>query len=218
MSSVEHVSFATSDGITIVADYYPSSGKRFALLLHMMPATKESWRPFAEKLVVAGYAVLAIDERGHGESTMGGTLNYKTFSEKDQQDKILDVQAAMGFLKEKGATESGTVLVGASIGANLSMQYLAQHPDVAKAVALSPGLNYRGVMTEPSVVSLQAPQKLLMIASQDDDRQSYGDVVTLHEKYPQTTEVILESNVGHGTTMFEKKPELMDLVVDWLGT
>jgi alpha-beta hydrolase superfamily lysophospholipase len=213
---MEQISFTTSDHVEIMADYYASAGKRFALLLHMMPATKESWRPFAEKLVANGFDVLAIDERGHGESTMGGSIDYRNFTEAQQQAKMLDVEAAMDWLKSKGATDETTVIVGASIGANLAIQYLGAHPHVAKVVALSPGKNYRGVAIEPAIQRLTLSGHLLLVASEDDDRLSYADVMDLHHQYPKVVEVILEKNLGHGTTMFEKKPSLMDQVIQWL--
>ena len=45
----------------------------------MMPATKESWNEFSQKLREKGWHVLAIDFRGHGESTKEG-LNFENFS------------------------------------------------------------------------------------------------------------------------------------------
>ncbi len=228
----EHIIFKTSDGIEIVGDYYASgpstsSGPngKFAILLHMMPATKESWKPFAAKLVAKGYDVLAIDERGHGESTMGGTLDYKKFGEAEQQAKILDVEAAFEFLKgnpstssgPRGATEKNTVLVGASIGANLTIQFLTMHPGVAVGVALSPGLNYRGVTTDDKITKLHSGQKIVLVASDDDDRDSAASCRELHRLNEVQTVLIEKNGLGHGTTMFERDPKLMDEMINYLS-
>ncbi|MFH1405565.1 MAG: alpha/beta fold hydrolase [Patescibacteria group bacterium] len=212
----EKIKLTTSDQIEIIGDYYLSEGNKFAILLHMMPATKESWVEFAPKLVEKGYTCLAIDERGHGESTMNGTLDYQNFSEEQQQAKILDVQATFEYLKEKGATLSETILIGGSIGANLSIQFLQNNPEIKKAVALSPGLNYRGLQTEPLIQTLAPHQKVLLIASDDDTHTSYESVIRLHELNPAQTTLVKESGIGHATDMLVNKPELMGAVIDWI--
>lgn len=209
----EKVTLTTSDGIQIVADVYPASEpKKFAILLHMMPETKESWREFAGKLQETGYTSIAIDERGHGESTMDGTLNYKTFTDEQQQAKRLDAEAAFEYLKTQGATEENTVVVGASIGANLAIRFLLDHQGAKKAVALSPGLDYRGVTTADAIQKISAEQSVLLVAS-DDDTESFETIRELHRLNPDQTSVIERSGIGHGTRMFDADPTLMDRVI-----
>jgi alpha-beta hydrolase superfamily lysophospholipase len=236
----EKIRFKTSDGVEIVGDYYSAStpsnsplerGRgRYAILLHMMPATKESWKPFAAKLVQKGYDVLAIDERGHGESIMAGKLDYKKFGEAEQQAKIHDVEAAFVFLKErvtpllspleKGgdrgveeSLEARTVLIGASIGANLTIQFLSEHPGISVGVALSPGLNYRGVTTDDKIQRLNPGQKIVLVASDDDDRDSAASCRKLHELNEAQTILIEKKGLGHGTDMFERDPKLMEEII-----
>lgn len=211
----EKVSFITSDGVEIAGLLCRGQGQKFAVLLHMMPATKESWSVWQEKLAAAGYTSLAIDERGHGESVMGGRLDYKKFSEAEQQAKIHDVEAAFEYLKKAGAAEENTVVVGASIGANLAIEFLQEHPSMKFAVALSPGLNYRGVLTEPYISSLNEGQKVILVAS-DDDEESYEAVKRLNEIEPEQTVLIEQSGLGHGTRMTDASPELIDEVIKLL--
>lgn len=204
----------TEDGVSIEADFYPSDGNKFALLLHMMPATKESWKPFVKVLVQAGYSCLAIDERGHGESE-GGPGGYKEFTDKEQQAKMYDVRVAFAFLQERGATPENAVVIGASIGANLSIVFLGEQEAMTRAVALSPGVDYRGVVTEPAIRSLAAGQRVLLVAS-EEDVASAKSIKILHEANPAQTTLRMESGLGHGTAMFENKPELMNEVITWL--
>src|SRR3989338_3048103 len=230
----ERVTFQTSDKVEIVADHYRSRGEKFAILLHMMPATKESWHDFAAKLIASGYDVLALDERGHGESTMSGKLDYKKFGEKEQQAKMLDVEAAFAFLsrgagslpagrqgrlagKGEGATEENTIVGGASIGANLAIGFLVAHPGTKLALALSPGLNYRGVTTDGRIKKLHPGQKVVLVASDDDDRDSAESCRELHRLNPEQTVLIEKKGLGHGTTMFEKDSKLMDELLSYLS-
>lgn len=211
---MEQLKLTTTDGATIAADYYPADGDRFAILLHMMPSTKESWANFAAALAKQGIASIAIDERGHGAST-GGPNGYKHFTDEDQQQKILDVNAAWEELKQRGATLEKTAVVGASIGANLVFQFMAENNTVPIGVSLSPGLDYRGVLTTEFGTQLDPQQKILMVAS-EEDAYSYQSVLKLDEGSEQLSSIQVR-NLGHGTTMFENDPELMKRVVDWIN-
>ena len=132
---MEKETLITEDNVKIAANLYtvPASAG-WIVMSHMMPATKESWDSFAEALQNLGYESIAIDLRGHGESE-GGPDGYRSFSDAEQQKKILDLEAAVDYLVQKRkATPEKIVLIGASIGANLSLQYLSQHPEFKKAI------------------------------------------------------------------------------------
>lgn len=205
----QHITLITSDGVELAGLYRNTGQRKIAILLHMMPATKESWNGFAERLEKDGYASLAIDQRGHGESTMGGTLNYKQFSDEQQQAKRLDVEAAIAYARAQGFDEARMVVMGASIGANLAIRALVDHPGIPVAVALSPGLDYHGVLTEPLITQLHEGQRAVLAAS-DDDPYSFKSVRTLHAVNPSQTVLIERFGLGHGTTMTDKDASLVD--------
>lgn len=213
------VSFPTADGVTIVGDLYEGPfGGPSALLLHMMPATKESWGSTALALIAAGFSlVLAIDLRGHGESVESTPvrLDYKTFTDAEHQAKIRDVEASAAWLeKERGADQRRFVLIGASIGANLAISFAAAHPDIPAVVALSPGLDYHGVTAVDKVASFAADQALLLVASADDE-YSFATDRMLAERDPDAESIEL-AGAGHGTNMLERQPDLVDQIVHWL--
>ncbi|TAK04697.1 alpha/beta fold hydrolase [Patescibacteria group bacterium] len=214
------VTFVTDDGVRIVGTVREAGdGKRWALLLHMMPATKESYAPLMEALAVRGVSSLAIDFRGHGKSTEttdGRTLDYTTFAHPEHQAKIKDVEAAVAFLeKTHGVRTVDLVLVGASIGANLALQYAAAHADVPGAVLLSPGLNYRDVATMPLIQSLTRDRHVFL-ASSADDEISGPSVEKLMERSLAKTDVKQFADAGHGTRMFETYPAFLEQVADWV--
>lgn len=204
----QRIVLKTTDGLEIVGTYRKTGQSKIAILLHMMPATKESWDLFAQKLAEAGYASVAIDERGHGESTIGGKLNYKQFSDEEQQAKRLDVEAAIAFAQEQGFVEEEMVVIGASIGANLAIGALIEHPGISTAIALSPGLDYHGVLTASFINQLSPSQRVILVAS-DDDAYSFQSVRALHQANSQQTVLIERSGIGHGTTMLKKDGALV---------
>src|SRR3989344_5609072 len=96
----EHIQLKTRDGVLLYGAYVPAKKHdAFAVvLLHMMPAVKESWKEFQNKLSEAGFQSLAIDLRGHGESVQKGgeRLDYRKFSDREHWEKIHDAEAAVG--------------------------------------------------------------------------------------------------------------------------
>lgn len=223
MLSMKQVTFNTDDAVTIVGDYYPPE-KEFApavLLLHMMPRDRESWRDFAPILVSRGFQVLAIDERGHGDSVKhkDTVLNFKEFSDTQHQAKILDVKAARHFLIDRGVRPPHIFVGGASIGANLAIQYMARNIDAVAGFALSPGYNYKGIEPLGLMEQLGEGQTVYLAAAKDDAGvpdsskavEEFAQAGPAHKKYK-----IFETG-GHGTDMFRAHPEFMDELADWLG-
>ncbi|MDP3770992.1 MAG: alpha/beta fold hydrolase [bacterium] len=210
------VTLTTSDSVRIAGHWYPVAKPRgWALLLHMMPAAKESYGQLAEELERRGIASLAIDFRGHGES-QGGQAGYVRFSDAEQQMKIHDVEAAIGWLREQGARDEVVVLVGASIGANLALQYLADHVAIPAAVLLSPGLDYRGVKTESLARRVVPTQRVFLAAGGEDDDYSTETVRTLGAILGDRATLRIFANAGHGTAMFKREPALLMEVADWV--
>ncbi len=228
---MEKVTLTTLDNVAVAGIYYypgklngDPARKRAVLCLHMMPATKESWNTLAEPLSVQGFGVLTIDLRGHGEST-DGPDGYKNFTEAQHQKSMEDVEAAIAYLLEEKEFEEISV-IGASIGANLALQALGEHPEIKTAVLLSPGLNYYGVETMPVIDRLVLERvfdkRILFVTSEDDERKSGHNADMAQQLYlaaPDEMEkkIIVYHAAGHGTDMFGKEqPDLLQEVVDWL--
>ncbi len=211
-------SLKTKDNLNIAADLYgPAQPLNWLVLVHMMPTAKESWQSFASALTQLGYESIALDLRGHGESD-GGPDGYNNFSPVEHQKSILDLEAAVDYLiTERGATPDKISFIGASIGANLSLQYLSEHPEFQAAILLSPGLDYQGIKTEPLVKNLKAGQKVFFVSSRDD-----GNNADENQKLYEFTPVGVEKEIkiydaaGHGTTILEKESELGQLIVNFL--
>jgi len=239
---MEQVVITTADGVRIVGDYYASQSERGVLLLHMMPATRASWREFALRLQERGYQVLAIDLRGHGESD-GGPDGYQDFTDAQHQASIHDVEAGVSFLQSKGVSKENLVLIGASIGANLALWYMSDHTDIRQAVLLSAGLNYRSVETLPIVSKLKTGQRVFFATSTDDRPSPNVQLGTfrvvgnaemnkkLHDAVSAGVEkkLLIYQHAGHGTDLlkvpnrtesregFEKEePDLATEIINWL--
>jgi pimeloyl-ACP methyl ester carboxylesterase len=219
-AEIARVTFLTDDGVRLVGDFCRGRGDGpTALLLHMMPATKESWSGLGQLLVGSGFSVLAIDLRGHGESVEGPAgrrLDYRTFTDAEHQSKILDVATAVRWLgTERGEAVSPPVIVGASIGANLAIAYAGDHHEIPAVAALSPGLDYRGITTADRVRQFAPGQSLFLVASEEDER-SFPAVRELARLKPDAR-LKEYRGAGHGTKMFDSEPALMTELAAWLN-
>lgn len=212
------ISLKTSDNVEIIGNYYNTNDANApaVVLLHMIPATKESWRGLAKNLNSAGFQSLAIDLRGHGESE-SGPEDYKNFSDIQHQASIKDVNAGVEFFLSKGVPMEKISLIGASIGANLSLEFQASHPEIKASVLLSPGLNYKGIETEPLIKKINRDQSIFLVAGGDNDEYSTETVQKLHAlAKSENKQLKIFSNAGHGTSILREEPELMEEIVEWL--
>lgn len=215
INMAEDVTFKTDDGVTIYATYYKPeiSNEKSIILLHMLRTDRSYWKDFANKLSKEGYDVLAIDLRGHGQSTdkNGLKISWQSFSEKDFNDMVLDVKAAKDFMiKQK--PKNKIAIIGASIGANTALNYAVNDKEIKTIVLLSPGLDYHGVKTEES---MKKYDRSVLIAVSSEDEPSFSSSQKLFEITKGEKEIKIYNNAGHGTWMFGKT-DLQDVIITWL--
>lgn len=209
------IEYATSDAVTIVGEWRDvATPKGWALLLHMMPATKESWASFQEVLASRGIASLAIDLRGHGESKTP-ELDYRNFSNAEHQASMHDVIGGIAYLSERGAREGKIILAGASIGANLALRAMARDASLRVAMLLSAGFDYRGIEAEEEASALAKQQSVYLVAAADDPNESLEAHRAIARSTQATCELREYDTGGHGTNLFATHPELKNEIADW---
>lgn len=217
--SLEQVNVMTTDGVSIHGTYYVvEKPKAFILLLHMLGRDKEDWHTFAQQFQQDGYGVLAIDLRGHGESILqnGKTIAWRTFSDAEFAAALHDVEAAMAFAEQRDELQHvPRMLMGASIGANLALQYAATHETtISNLVLLSPGLSYRGITTEES---MQQYHGQVFLAASVEDEYAYDSTKELYELATGEKKFQEYTNAGHGTEMFAVT-DLEQEIFEWVDS
>ena len=209
VGSAEQVSFAAADGLIIRGTLLlplTSGADPGVILLHMLGDDRTVWGEvgLAADLVAAGYAVLAVDMRGHGET--GGAADWPLAA--DDLSRVWDA-----FVALDSVDDARTAVIGASIGANMALGLGVDRPDIRAVVALSPGLDYRGVTTA-ELPAAYGDRPLLLVAS-EDDAYSAGSARALAES-AANARVEVYATAGHGTNMFAAAPELAPLIIGWL--
>lgn len=210
-NNMEKINFTTSDDWTIVANYWPANGNA-VILLHQLGSDKSSFTNFANELNKNGYAVIALDFRGHGESTThyGKTETWQSFTNADFNDMTKDVSAARDWLTNKGYDEFA--IVGASIGANTALNYAANDSDVKTIVLLSPGLEYKGIVVNQTIRNFN---RSIFIVASNGDTYSARTAGILYQYASGAKDIKLYDGVAHGTMLFDRT-DLDKLILNWL--
>lgn len=194
------VTFRAADGATLTGAYYEPSRRPAPaiLLLHMLRRSHSDWEAAASQLSDAGYAVLALDFRN--------SENVSAYA--------ADIRAAKAFLRERPEVSPGRLgIAGASVGANLALIDAAEDPGIASIALLSPGLDYRGLRTEPAIKRYGA-RPALLIASRRDPYAARS-IRHMAGIGPGTREVRISDAVAHGTVLISHDPSIAAALVDW---
>ncbi len=211
-ASYKDFTFEAEDRFVLYADLYQKEGARPIILLHQLGRDRSSWRGFAAELNKM-YAVLAVDMRGHGQSTIqnGVQKQHTSFSETDFNNMVRDVEAAKEFLKIMGYDTSKIAVIGASIGANVALASAALDKDIAEVVLLSPGLDYRGVNAEQAAYRYKGPA---LIMASEGDTYSADSSKTL-AGIMEGSALKLYSGSAHGTDLLANN-EARKAIHEWL--
>jgi pimeloyl-ACP methyl ester carboxylesterase len=214
----ERVAFETYDNVTIVADYYApkptKTGAPMVILVHMYRSDRSAWRPLIEPLHEAGFAALAIDLRGHGDSATEEARNR--VAERDPavfEAMYYDLRAAYDWLaKQEGVDRSRFALVGASVGCSVSLRYAVKDRSLDALVCLSPGANYLGLDSKQDIMRIRG-RKLWLVAADDLKERAGVDALALLGEGIETT--LFPGNV-HGTRLFGVVPHLEQRIAGFL--
>ncbi|WP_173275769.1 alpha/beta hydrolase [Paenibacillus sp. NEAU-GSW1] len=142
-----------------VADSDVSSGapaiRAVVCLLHGMGEHGERYAHVAERLTAAGYAVLAMDQEGHG----------KTEGKRGHMSSIEATAANVGILLAAAAERHAGIprfLYGHSMGGNVALNAaLRLKPDVQGVIAASPWLK---LALSPSAIQLWLGKMLVRLS------------------------------------------------------
>ena len=209
------------DGVKIIGTYLPASkpNSPALLLLHQWQSDRHSYDDFAKQMQDRGFAVLAIDGRGFGESTRkadGSTIDAGR-TDADVKAMLGDVDAGFNFLAKQPNVDTSKIgLVGASYGSSLALLDAADHPNVAAVALLSPGLNYFGNMPTEPAIEKYGNRPLFMVAANDDAESASAVKKLGGDGSNQNYQAKIYEKGGHGTALF--KVGLADELGKFLST
>lgn len=213
------VRFTTEDGVHIVGTLQPAArpDAPAVVLLHQLGSDRGEWASLLSRLhTQPALTTLAIDMRGHGESTEGpsGTLEWHAFDQDAWVATREDVRAALAFLRsaESGVQPARFAAVGSSIGSSAVIAAAAVEPALATIVTLSPGRAYHGFDAITPAIGLGDRAILPIVAREETDSV---DTAEAFGRIGHTPAVIVDGN-AHGVDLFTLDPSTLDRVDGFL--
>jgi alpha-beta hydrolase superfamily lysophospholipase len=148
--------FTASDGLSLYRQAWlpDTTPKAVVLLFHGLGEHSGRYAHVAEALTGAGYAVHALDHRGHGRS-QGKRVFVKHYGEL-QRDLLQFRQLVLG--EHPGAD---LVVMGHSMGGNLAVGHVLDHQPGVRALVLSgPALKVGDSLSETQIKIFSAIAKV----------------------------------------------------------
>ena len=218
----KELKFDAKDGWDIYGTAYYTDTKQpttLIILVPMLGADRTSYDdlivPLHEEIPYAD--IVAIDARGHGESTNLGT--YSNFQTGDFRAMKNDIDAVVTYFGAARPSINKYYLVGASAGSSACIDYAEGHDAVSKVVMISPGIEYQGFdITEDAEGYLHE----LYLMAGEDDSYSATSASTIYNICPSDTKEkkIYDGISAHGTNLFgatETYPDsAVDVIVKWI--
>jgi alpha-beta hydrolase superfamily lysophospholipase len=209
------VSFVASDGVTVVGTWRPIPGETrgpAVLLLHDFSRERRDWDVLSHDFLVHGLSTLAIDLRGHGDSTRkAGSETLRTSPRwlRDPNGFPRDVKAAISWLRER----SGPIgVIGLSTGANLAV------------IATANGWADAGVAVSAFVPNLHklagplphSPKQTLVLASLKDPGREES-ALELHAEGSEPKKLVLFPGVAHNMLLLAENLEARKEAMTWMA-
>ncbi len=227
-----------SDGLTLAGHLYLPAGQPpypAVIICHGLISRKENHAEFACFLQGQGFAALAFDFRGHGESQ--GYLDAGT---------LHDIGAAIAYLRGWPEVDVGRLAIrGSSMGGYYAIHAGAAYPDLKAVVAICPGseadlerglsradfsisevegarlrlarseyLSYLRQHDIFAAVPRISPRALFLIHCQGDELIPYQNSQRLYELAGQPKKLLLLEGGDHRTAQHD--PAVHKATVNWL--
>jgi pimeloyl-ACP methyl ester carboxylesterase len=180
------------------------------LLLHGYGEDRSVWNSLRSELLSRGWAVMALDLRGHGQSANknGRPMQASEEWRMSSHDFPVDIDPALDWLKaQPRVNNSKLVVIGSDIGANLALIASGRFPEVRTVVAINPKLNESMAMAGSAQDF--TPRSALIVSSD----QAEGTRVLESVKAPNR--IMALSGPG-GTAKWAGEKQVVDAVFQWL--
>lgn len=223
---VERLEIA-SDGWALVGELtrpWESEPRAFALLLHKAAGDRRVYAALAHSLAEAGIASLAMDLRGHGESTTLGRFDPEVGRYYDAEDPAVvrnfaltregdrDIVAIMRWLEERPALgDLPLVVVGSSYTGQEMVEAAVETRYADVYVALAPGSF--AAASIPRIDQSGAPWLILRA---EQELPFFPELFAAIRAGSTSAEIRVLPGRGHATDLLKENPGLAQELTDWI--
>lgn len=223
----KEVKAVASDGFNIEATLtYPKvkNQREFStvVLLHSLGYNSQWWETLPDELLAKGYAVLAIDLRGHGGSIYNSKLNkisWKNMKNSAYAKYPEDVLAVVNKVKEENPKKlffNNWAVIGADIGASAGVIAADLMPSNPKTIVMiSPVVKARGLYIPVNMAHLDGVD-FLSVSGTDDIMSKDAEVYLA--KFAQNEFLTFTSeSKSTGMLMLKNDKGLSKMLAEWVS-
>ena len=210
----EDITFKTADNFTITASLgIPQTLAESIpaiIFIHQGGSDRSEWDTVAKQAFRKGWATLAYDIRGHGESS--GSWTNAWYDDPDNAPK--DLEAALAHLKSLPKVDSDRLaVVGASVGGNLACVASARY-GVKTAIAISHKTSAVSNLAGGGSLAYRSVYHLSSSGDQGGQRATWAQ--ELFEQTAEPKKLEITEGSGHGVSIFKTDPTVPDRLISWL--
>jgi len=180
------------------------------LLLHGFGEDRSVWQPLTKQLLEHGWAVMALDLRGHGQSKLkdGVPIQPALAWRTDANQFTQDLQPAIDYIKAHPRLNNRKIaVIGTDVGADLALVASGRFPEVRTVIALNP--KFSESLALAGSAQDFTPHAALIITT--DAAESSKFQAVLRQPYLTETE-----NIRGGTSAWIGTPAVNDAIFQWL--
>ncbi len=213
----------TEPGENEIPDSEEYQGTKYPLviLLHGLNRDHLTWSDLPATLTRAGYAVFALDLRGHGKSTITTwkrRVSWRLLQPEQWKNLHRDITQVIQYFK-KGedypeVDGSQVAVIGEKLGANVATFVGKSNAEVKALVLLSPGVEFKGIDASRGLLEYGNPT---LILSNQDFKESHSQAQHLYNWItgPKTLQVY--EKIGEGAEMLTNQPGVGLQIEAWLS-
>ena len=209
----------TKDGVEVHGTFQLPEGDIFdpipaVLLLHGGRQTRAEWAPLLPELAESGWAVLAIDLRGHG-ATGGEIEDWGAFF-NDKDGVPQDVEAAMAFLSSHESVNKDRIaVVGSSVGGNLACVAVQKYGAIG-GVFMSGKTEAAESLAGEKLTGLKSMLYIAAEKEQGGARAGFAQELSAMSA-GSSRALIVEGSSTHGAALLTEQPSLVHDVMAHLA-
>lgn len=221
------ITAVAADGFNIKATLtYPKvKGQRefpTVILLHSLGYNSQWWSDLPKDLLEKGYAVLAIDLRGHGASIYNSKLaktswkNMKNSAFSKCPDDVLKIMEVIKSENTRLTFFKNWAIVGADLGASVGVITADNYSVEPKTIVMiSPVVRAKGLYIPVNLAHLEAVD-FLAISGTDDIMSKDADFYLRKFAQAEFLSFTSESKTT-GMLMLKNDPGLSKMIAEWIS-